>query len=123
VRVDDLVAEHGLAGPFVVKVDVEGAELQVLEGARATLEQTELVLLEVSFFRLVPGGAELADVVAWMRDAGFSAYDIYSGHLRPLDGALAQVDIAFVRTDGRFRADHRYATPEQADALYRRWGF
>ncbi|QEC47788.1 FkbM family methyltransferase [Baekduia soli] len=122
VRVDDLVAEHGLAAPFVVKVDVEGAELQVLEGARATLAHAVVVLLEVSFFQLVPGGAELADVVAWMRDAGFAAYDLYHGHLRPLDGALAQVDMAFVRADGPLRADHRYATPQQADALYRRWG-
>jgi FkbM family methyltransferase len=122
VRVDDLVAEHALRGPFVIKVDVEGAELAVLAGARETLAQTEVVLLEVSFFRLVAGGAELADVVAWMRDAGFSAYDLYHGHLRPLDGALAQVDMAFVRTAGPLRADHRYATPEQADALYRSWG-
>ncbi|WP_205699123.1 FkbM family methyltransferase [Conexibacter sp. SYSU D00693] len=123
VRVDDLVANHALPGPFVVKVDVEGAELQVLEGARETLAQTDVVLLEVSFFQLVPGGAELADVVAWMRAAGFSPYDVYQGHLRPLDGALAQVDMAFVRDDGPFRADHRYATPAQADALYRRWGY
>jgi FkbM family methyltransferase len=119
---DDLVAERGLPGPFVLKVDVEGAELQVLAGARETLARTDVVLLEVSFFQLVAGGAEVAEVVAWMRDAGFSPYDIYHGHLRPLDGALAQVDMAFVRTDGPLRADHRYATPEQADALYRRWG-
>src|SRR3954447_555077 len=122
VRLDDLVAERGLNAPFVVRVDVEGAELQVLAGARATLAQAQAVLLEVSFFQLVGGGAEVADVIAWMRDAGFSPYDIYHGHLRPLDGALAQVDMAFVPTDGPLRADHRYATPEQADALYRRWG-
>ncbi|HYF27836.1 MAG TPA: FkbM family methyltransferase [Baekduia sp.] len=123
VRVDDLVANHRLRGPFVLKVDVEGAELQVLEGARETLAATDVVLLEVSLFQLVPGGAELADVVAWMRTTGFSPYDVYHGHLRPLDGALAQLDMAFVRDDGPLRADHRYATPEQADALYRRWGY
>jgi FkbM family methyltransferase len=122
VTLDDVVARRGLRGPFVVKVDVEGAELQVLAGARATLAQTDVVLLEVSFFQLVPGGAELADVIARMREAGFSPYDIYHGHVRPLDGALAQVDMAFVRTDGPLRADHRYATAQQADALYRRWG-
>lgn len=122
VRIDDLVANHRMRPPFVVKVDVEGAELQVLEGARETLAATDVVLLEVSFFELVPGGAQLPDVVAWMRDAGFAPYDIYNGHTRPLDGALAQVDMAFVRDDGPFRADHRYATAEQADALYRSWG-
>jgi FkbM family methyltransferase len=123
VTVDDLVARQRLPSPFVLKVDVEGAELQVLEGARATLAQTDVVLLEVSFFELVPGGALVADVIDWMRRADWAPYDIYNGHLRPLDGALAQVDMAFVRSDGPFRSDHRYATPAQADALYRRWGY
>jgi FkbM family methyltransferase len=122
VRLDDLVAEHALAAPFLVKVDVEGAELHVLDGARATLARADVVLLELSFFALVPGGAQIADVIAWMAAAGFSPYDLYAGHTRPLDGALAQIDMAFVRTDGPLRADHRYATPQQADALYRSWG-
>jgi FkbM family methyltransferase len=121
-RLDDLLEQHGLAGPHVLKVDVEGAELDVLAGAPRALADAELVLLEVSFFALVPGGAQVADVVCWMRDRGFAPYDVFSGHVRPLDGALAQLDVAFVPADGPLRADHRYATAEQADALYRRWG-
>jgi hypothetical protein len=50
-------------------------------------------------------------------------YDVYNGHLRPLDGALAQLDLAFVPESSPLRADQRYATAEQADALYRRWGY
>jgi FkbM family methyltransferase len=121
-RLDDLVAEHRLAGPHVLKVDVEGGELEVLAGAPRTLAAAQLVVLEVSFFALVPGGAQVADVVCWMRDHGFVPYDVVGGHVRPLDGALAQLDVAFVPADGPLRADHRYATAEQADALYRRWG-
>jgi FkbM family methyltransferase len=64
VRVDDLVEERGLTGPFVIKVDVEGAELRVLDGAPRTLEQAELVLLEVNLFQFLPGQPELHDVVA-----------------------------------------------------------
>ena len=119
---DTLVAEHRLPGRFVVKVDVEGGELDVLAGAAAVLEETDLVLLEVSLFELNPGAAQMADVVAWMREHGWSPYEIYNGHLRPLDGALAQVDMAFARDGGLLRRDHRYATPEQADRLYRSWG-
>lgn len=120
---DALVAEHGMPGPHLLKVDVEGAELQVLEGAPATLERTQLILLEVSFFRFVPGGAQVAEVVEWMHARGWSPYDVYHGDIRPLDGALAQLDLAFARDDGRLRTDHRYATERQLDELYRRWGY
>lgn len=121
-RLDDLVAKHGLEGPYVVKADVEGAELQVLAGADSVLAQTQLVLLEVSLFELNPGAAQFADVVGWMAERGWAVADLYNGHLRPLDGQLAQLDIAFAREDGPLRADHRYARPDQADALYRSWG-
>jgi len=123
VPLDDLVARHDCAAPFVLKVDVEGAELEVLAGASRVLADTQLVLLEVSFFELVDGGAQFADVVCAMRDLGWAAYEIYNGHVRPLDGALAQVDMAFVPAEGALRRHHEYATPEQADRLYRSWGY
>jgi FkbM family methyltransferase len=123
VTLDEVVAEHGTAGPYVVKVDVEGAELEVLGGAPRVLRAAELVLLEVSLFQLVPGAPQLHDVVAWMHDQGFVVAALYNGHNRPLDGQLAQVDIAFLPEDGRFRHEHAYATPDQADALYAQWGF
>ena len=123
ITLDELVAERGTAGPYVVKVDVEGAELEVLGGAGGVLAEAELVLLEVSLFQLVPEAPLLHDVVAWMHEHGFVVAALYNGHNRPLDGQLAQIDIAFVPQDGRFRREHAYATPAQADALYAQWGF
>jgi hypothetical protein len=35
---------------------------------------------------------------------------------RPLDGALSQFDLAFVKESGVFRQQHVYATPEQRRA-------
>lgn len=123
VRLDDLKEERGLVGPFVVKADVEGAELEVLAGAPDVLRESDLVLLEVSLFALVEGAPLFHDVVSWMHDHGYVIADIYNGHNRPLDGALAQVDVAFVQEDGRFRGEQAYATSAQADALYRTWGY
>lgn len=121
--VDRLVESHNLAPPYLLKVDVEGAELEVLGGATRTLEACELVLLEVPLFQVTPESPQFADVVCAMRDLGWSVYDIYDAYVRPLDGALALVDVAFARDDGILRAHHQYATPEQADALYRSWGY
>jgi FkbM family methyltransferase len=123
VRLDDIAHERDLVGPFVVKVDVEGAELDVLSGAVEVLRGTELVLLEVSLFELIPGAPQLHDVVSWMHDHGFVVADFYDAHNRLLDGALARMDVAFVQEGGRFRQSHSYGTNEQLDALYASWGY
>jgi FkbM family methyltransferase len=119
VTVDRLVREAGAVGPFLLKVDVQGAELDVLEGAEHTLASSELVVLEVSFFKFFETGPECDDVVAYMKTRGFVPYDIVGMQYRPLDGALSQVDMAFVREDGLFRRHHYYATAEQRDAQNR----
>jgi FkbM family methyltransferase len=123
VRIDDLVAERSLPGPYVLKVDVEGAELRVLDGASSVLERTDIVLLEVNLFQFLPGQPQLHDVVAYMKERGFVTYDFYGGHLRLLDGALAMTNMVFVREDGRFRGSHDFATEEQAREMYEGWGF
>ena len=84
--------------------------------ARAVLRDTEYVLLEVSFFRFFVGGPEVADVIAFMRSCGFVPYDVFHLMYRPLDGALSQLDLAFVQDKGVVRQQHTYATPEQRRA-------
>jgi FkbM family methyltransferase len=119
VTVDGLLDEKGLSGPYLLKVDVQGAELEVLAGAERTLRDAELVVLEVSFFKFFETGPECTDVIAYMKARGFVPYDIVGRQYRPLDGALSQADIAFVREAGIFRRQHAYATAEQREAQNR----
>lgn len=123
VRLDDIASERKLVGPFVVKVDVEGGELEVLSGALEVLRATELVLLEVSLFEFIPGAPQFHDVVSWMHDHGFVVADFYDANNRLLDGALARSDVAFVQEGGRFRQSHAYGTADQLNALYASWGY
>jgi FkbM family methyltransferase len=117
VTIDQVCAEKNLKGPYLIKLDVQGAELQVLTGARETLRETEAIHLEVTLFGTMIGGQQLYDIVMKMKEFGFVAYDICGFLYRPLDNALAQIDMVFVREDGRFRASHAFATPEQRKAL------
>jgi FkbM family methyltransferase len=116
VTIDQLAAEKNLSGPFLIKLDVQGAELQVLAGATRTLLETEAVILEVTLFGTMIGGPQFFDIVSRMKELGFVAYDIFAVNYRPLDGALAQIDMIFVREDGLFRQSHAFATPEQRRA-------
>lgn len=119
VTVDQQCAEKNLSGPYLIKLDVQGAELQVLAGASRTLQQTEAVILEVTLFGTMIGGPQFYDVVHFMKQSGFVAYDIFAVNYRPLDGALAQIDMIFVRENGLFRQSHAFATPEQRQAELR----
>jgi hypothetical protein len=66
-RADDLVASGVLPPPALVKIDVEGAEADVLRGATATLRtHRPLLLLEVHHVRAMH---EVDDV---LRAAGYS---------------------------------------------------
>lgn len=106
VTLDQVCAQLKLSGLYLVKVDVQGSELDVLEGARGILADTELVVLEVSLFEFFIGGPQFYDVVHYMKERGFVVYDIVGGGNRPFDGALGQVDLAFVKENGMFRPNH-----------------
>jgi len=119
VRLDHVCRERRSPGPYLLKMDTQGAELQVLLGADGILPQTEVIIMEVMMFEMLRGCGTLHEILPFMAERGFVAYDIFGNHARPLDGALAQVDMVFVKRAGRFRASHHYASREGRAAMDR----
>jgi FkbM family methyltransferase len=110
-RLDSIVQEKKLSGPYLLKIDTQGTELEVLSGANAILAETEVIVLETSFFKFLGRDEPLFnEVIHFMEGLGFSPYDFFGGLNRPLDGALGQIDVAFVKIDGLFRSDHRFSS-------------
>ena len=94
--------------PGLLKIDAQGYELQILNGASENLPGFEAVVLEVATIEINEGAPLLHDVVAYMKTVGFVAYDILEIHRRPLDNALNQVDIVFVSENSTLVADKRH---------------
>ncbi len=106
--VDAIAREYNIAGPCLLKLDVQGAELDALRGAEETLKKTEYVILETSLFAAYDGVPLLHEVVAFMAARGFVPYDILGLLYRPLDGALCQADVCFVKENGPLRKERAY---------------
>jgi FkbM family methyltransferase len=86
---DDEVVSRGLT-PAFVKIDVEGAELDVIAGAEQTLAQQPVLLIEV-------GDDSARPVEERLRSLGYTAYEVRRTGLRPgLDTAAGAFNALFV---------------------------
>ncbi len=113
ITLDQICQEKCTKGPYLIKIDTQGSELDVLRGAENVIQETKFVITEVSFFQFFAGGPQFYDCVKFMKERGFVCYDMFDLSYRPLDGAMSQVDLAFVREKSQFRKAHFYATREQ----------
>jgi FkbM family methyltransferase len=78
-QLDNLLKEMGIERVDVIKMDVEGAEFSVLQGARSILENCHpLLLLELSDLALQNQGSSAAAVLKFLREMGYEIFTL--GH-------------------------------------------
>jgi len=63
--------------PNILKLDLQGAELQALQGAESWLRDTDIVLLEVAFQELYDGQPSFFDVHSHLTSRGFELWSLY----------------------------------------------
>lgn len=66
-----------IASIDLLKIDVEGFEFEVMEGAATMLSRTEALIVEVSLIRQAGGAADaLAEMIALLTQKGFRIVDV-----------------------------------------------
>ena len=95
-RLDDVV-DAAYEEPLALKLDTQGYELQVLEGATHALGRTAVVLSEMSLTPLYKNGAVFADVYTFLERSGFRCISLIQGFADNRRNELLQVDGVFVR--------------------------
>ncbi|WP_210163394.1 FkbM family methyltransferase [Niveispirillum irakense] len=83
-------------GPLLLKIDVQGFELEVLKGAVDILPQVTHAYVEASFIQLYDGQALAADVIAFLDKVGLRLAGIYNLHCDD-QGQPVQADFLFQR--------------------------
>lgn len=108
VAVDSLIGQGKMTLPDLIKIDVQGFEMEVLQGCQSCFGHTELFIIEVSFFKTHPERPVFLDVANFMDEKGYAVYDFADLKHRPFDGALGQADVCFVKRDGVFTQHKRW---------------
>lgn len=85
----------------LLKLDVQGAELDVLRGATATLPGVQVLFLELSLQPVNQGAPLFAAVVQELDRLGFAVFDLLPQPRQPA-GLLVQTDAIFVRKTAPF---------------------
>jgi hypothetical protein len=92
---DRLAMLHDLPDPDLIKVDVQGAELDVLRGGTDVLGKAKVVLLECPVVDYNQGAPTMHEYLRFMDERGFTVLDfldrIWQG------GRMIHVDVLFVR--------------------------
>jgi len=73
---DDVLAGVGSISPAYVKLDIEGLEIEVLQGASRALSQIVALKIEVSFLPFRRGQPLAAEVDLYVRQRGFELVDL-----------------------------------------------
>jgi len=88
---------------FFVKIDAQGYEWQVLDGASETLQIASGVLLEMSLVPLYHGQHLWLDLLERMEGIGFTLWSIQRGFTDSRSGRTLQIDAIFLK----FRAPYQ----------------
>jgi FkbM family methyltransferase len=99
-RLDGWLSKHKISNVEFIKLDVEGAELEVLRGAEGLLSRTPrpVILAEVQDIRTEPWGYRAKEIIEYLLQRRFRWFSITA------TGSLQKLDITQESFDGNFVA-------------------
>jgi FkbM family methyltransferase len=94
-KLDDYRRENDVLMPDLIKLDVQGYELEVLKGANECVRSTKSVITEVSFIKYYQGQCLFHDLVGYF--AHFGLFVAAFGINTPSASIVNQTDVLFLR--------------------------
>jgi len=79
----------------ILKLDLQGFELEALKGAKRLLHKTKIIITEIEFVKLYDDQALFGDIDVYLRANGFKLLNLYDLYTQP-DGQLTAGDAVYL---------------------------
>jgi FkbM family methyltransferase len=81
----------------IIKIDVQGAELDVLKGAKEALKRVKTISIEVEFVSMYEEQPLFGDIDVYLRKEGFFLYNMYEIWTHK-DGQIESADVTYLNS-------------------------
>lgn len=98
---DTVMSGVAYESPVLMKVDVQGYELDALTGAQTTLQRVDVLIVETSMVELYEKQPLFHEVYEFLRARGFVFAGSFDQIVDPSGGAVLQADAIFVKGTNR----------------------
>jgi FkbM family methyltransferase len=93
-RMNEFVSVNDIQRPALLKLDVQGYELEALQGSEDVLDAFDVIYVECSFMELYEGQPLASDVIAYLYQRRFVLDGVYNVKY-DRDGVAVQADFLF----------------------------
>lgn len=94
--VDNVLESENLENEILVKIDVQGFEKNVLLGAKNTLSNIKIIIVELSFEELYIGSVKFDEIYNMLKKFGFNYSGSWGQLNNPINGKPLQQDAIFI---------------------------
>jgi FkbM family methyltransferase len=95
--IDTFLANQTVTEELMLKLDVQGYEMEALKGAADNLSRFKIIQAELSLVPVYQNAPLYDDIIAFLKSEGFEMFTILPGFRDPATGRLLQADGVFVR--------------------------
>ncbi len=95
VSLDEYMSVFSLPLPDLIKLDIQGYELEAMRGANKCLNHAKFIICEVSFLEFYKGQALFQEIVDFLSHHNFILHAL--GASTPVGQKLSQTDVLFIK--------------------------
>ena len=99
ITLDSVIKKENLPKPDFIKLDTQGSELDILNGAKSIFDTVKLIYVEIPILSYNKGAPTFQEYIDFFKSKNFVPIDIVD--IGRMEDTLVQIDVLFMHKDAK----------------------